>query len=421
MRSLTVIITIFLWVHASAQESITLFECHKLATEHAPRLADREIIRQMGSIKVDQATMRWYPSLDLHGRLSYQSDVVTVTLTDPMIPVEFPQVPHDQYGLNLDISQTLYDGGMTRQRKQYEETQVAADLQQVEVDLYNLKEKVNQLYFAILLLQENRKNLEIHLSNLEARHETMESAMALGTLLESDLQIIEVEMLKVKKSMVEVDSRRDSYMDMLQLLCGEEFHDGVVLEMPIFGDYNGEAGLRPEYRLFDLKDASMEAGKELLKKQRMPLLYAFGQTGYGKPGYNMLSGEWDFYYMVGAGLRWKIWDWNLSARERQLVEHQRNMLKNQRASFDMEMESRKVQEEARIKQYKKSMEMEEQVLKLQQEISKQAATKLANGTITATAYITELNKEILARITLATHQVKLMQSTANYLTIEGNL
>jgi outer membrane protein TolC len=125
--------------------------------------------------------------------------------------------------------------------------------------------------------------------------------------------------------------------------------------------------------------------------------------------------------MLGAGLKWKIWDWNTTSREKQLIGYQQQMLQTQRASFDKEIESLLVQEEASMEQYRLSMEMDQQVLELQKKISEQAAVSLDNGTITATDYVTELNKESLARIMLATHQVMLMQSTANYLTIQGNL
>jgi outer membrane protein TolC len=193
------------------------------------------------------------------------------------------------------------------------------------------------------------------------------------------------------------------------------------LEQPVFEGVEGLVADRPEHQLFDLKKASMEAGKELAARKRMPVLYAYGQTGYGKPGYNMLSGEWDFYYMVGAGLRWNIWDWDKSGRERQLLEQQQLILENQRSSFDKELEALRVQEAANIKQYKKSMLLEEEVLRLREEISSDAALKLENGTITATDYITELNKESISRINLAMHQVNLMKSYANYLNILGNL
>jgi len=421
MRTLIIFITLLFSGAALAQESLTLFDCQRMARENAPRLGDLEVIQKMGETKIDQASSAWYPSLDLNAKLSYQSDVVTVELTDPTIPVEFPQVPHDQYGLNLDISQNLFDGGITKGKKSYEEALVAADLQQVEVELYGIKGKVNQYYFAVLAIQENIRSLEIHLENLQARKETVQTAVSSGTLLETELHVIEVERLKVMKSMIELESRKKSYMAALHIICGEDFNAMASLEQPHFEEL-GKANLsRPEYRLFDLKQASMEAGKELTGKKRMPVLYAFGQTGYGKPGYNMMSETWDYYYMVGAGLKWKIWDWNSTSREKQVIGYQQEMLQTQRASFDKEIESQLVQEEAKIEQYRLTMEMDQQVLELQEKISQQAAVQLDNGTMTATDYVTELNKESLARITLATHQVMLMQSMANYLTIQGNL
>ena len=421
MKAVAVIQFLVIAMTLGAQDTITLFDCHKQAFENAPRLKDREFIQQIGELKVDNATTIWYPSLNLNGKMSYQSDVVTIALTDPSIPAAFPEVPHDQYGLNVDISQTLYDGGITKQKKQYEQATVAADLQQVEVDLYGLKARVNQFYFAILVLQESSRTLDIHMDNLVKRHEVMESAIEQGTMLEVELKIIDVEILKIQKSMLVIDARTKSYIGALSVLCGGEFREGVLLEKPDLDGFQGEQGSRPEYQWFDLKDASMEAGKELIGKKRMPVLYAYGQTGYGKPGYNLMNSEWDFYYMLGAGIRWNIWDWNSNNRERQVIEQQQHMLQNQRASFDKELLSLTVQEEAKIDQYKKSMELEKQVLKLQVEISEHAATKLANGTITATEYITELNKESLARNNLATHRVQLMQSIANYLTIQGKL
>ena len=210
-------------------------------------------------------------------------------------------------------------------------------------------------------------------------------------------------------------------MGALRVLCGDGLGVDAMLEMPQFEGVEESGINRPELKLFDLKHKSMEAGKELVGKKRMPVLYAFGQTGYGKPGYNMMSETWDTYYMLGAGLKWKIWDWNNTSREKQLIGYQQQMLQTQRATFDKELESLMVQEEASIEQYRLTMELDQQVLELQKLISKQAATSLENGTITATNYITELNKESLARITLATHQVMLMQSKANYLTIQGNL
>ncbi|MFO7670666.1 MAG: TolC family protein [Bacteroidales bacterium] len=421
MRAIAFILLFTVSMILVAQETITLFDCHNLAIENAPRLADRELLQQIGELKSDQAQTNWYPTLDLNGKISYQSDVVTVALTDPSIPVAFPEVPHDQYGLNLDVRQNLYDGGMTRHMKQLEEARTAADLQQVEVDLFGLKGRVNQYYFAILELQANRKNLDIHMDILVSRQESMRSAIDNGILLETDMSVMDLEVLKIQQAVLEVESRRQALVNALNVLCGTSLGSDAVLLLPRLEDYSMEDINRPEFKLFDLKEASLEAGKELTGRKRMPLLYAFGQTGYGKPGYNLMSETWDFYYMVGAGLKWNIWDWNATGHEKQVIENQQMMLRNQRATFNKEISSNLVQEEARIEQYQKSLELEEQVLKLQEEISKNAATRLSNGTITTTDYISELNKESLARNNLVIHQIRLTQSITNYLTIQGNL
>jgi outer membrane protein TolC len=405
----------------SAQDTVTLFQCHQRATENAPRLKDRDVIRQSGELKTEMAGTSWFPSLDLNGKLSYQSDVVTITLADPGIPVAFPEVPKDQYGLNLDLTQTIYDGGITRQKKAYEQAATAAALQQVEVDLYTLKNRVNQYYFTVLMLQEQRKNLEIHLDNLNQRRGVMQAAIEEGALLEEELKVIDVEILKLRQAMNEVESRKLSMLGVLDLLCGGGISSGTFLQKPELEGLLEEEGVRPEYLLFELKDASMEASKELISKKRMPVLYAFGQTGYGKPGYNMLSGEWDFYYMVGAGLRWNIWDWNSSSREKQVIQNQQQLLMNQQEDFTRELETLKVQERARMNQCKQSIIYEKQVLELQEQISESAAAKMENGTITATEYITEINKENLARISMETHRIQLLQAMANYLTIQGTL
>ncbi|RLD25828.1 MAG: hypothetical protein DRI70_06530, partial [Bacteroidetes bacterium] len=149
----------------------------------------------------------------------------------------------------------------SRGKKSYEEALMAADLQQVEVDLYRLKGKVNQYYFAVLLLQENRKNFDIHLQNLQARYETVQTAVTLGIILDTELRVIEVEKLKLKKSMIELDSRKKSYMGALRVICGEGLDEDAKLDVPQFEGLEENGLNRPELKLFDLKHESMEAGK----------------------------------------------------------------------------------------------------------------------------------------------------------------
>jgi len=291
----------------------------------------------------------------------------------------------------------------------------------VEVDLHQLKTRVNQFYFGILQLQENQRNLELHKATLLTRKSAVESAVEAGAMLPAEKKVIEVEILRIRQSEVEIEARRQALLDVLNILCGTNFpRDAVfLLPRPVLEEDQGLH--RPEFALFDLREAALEAGKEMIARNRMPVLYAFGQTGYGNPGYNMLSSEWDFYYMVGAGLKWNIWDWSTTRREKQKVEQQQAVLLNKRSTFNQEIRTMLVQERAKIEQYRQTRDLEEQMLRLREEITRSAATSLENGTITATDYITELNKESLVRISLSSHEILLNQAITNYLTIQGNL
>jgi outer membrane protein TolC len=421
MKKILWILWMLVPAHLTGQDSLSLFDCHRMALESAPRGRDREAISNIGTLQDEISRNQWYPSLDLNGRLSYQSDVVTIALTDPEIPVSFPEVPHDQYGLNVDLKQTLYDGGRVRQKRTYEELRTAAELQQVEVDLQALKPRINQTYFQILVLQENLKNLELHLSGLETRRSALRVAIEQGAVLESEDKVLEVEMLRIRQSMVEVKAGKKAQVEILSILCDTLLTASHVFVLPKVKTQGTPEILRPEHLLFELQHASMEESASLIEKKRFPVLYAFGQTGYGKPGYNMLSGEWDFYYMVGAGLSWNIWDWNSTRREQQVVENRQAVLRHHQAQFDRELEAQLAYEQSRIDQFKEVRELEQQVLSLREEISFQAASRLDNGTITASDYITELNKETMARIHLSTHEIRLNESICNYLTIQGKL
>ncbi|MBN1132601.1 MAG: TolC family protein [Bacteroidales bacterium] len=405
----------------NGQEPLTLMQCHIMARENAPRRRDIETIQRAGELRFDNAMVNRLPQVNLNGKATYQSDVVSVALEDPVIPVKFPEVPHDQYGLNLDLTQVIYDGGITRFSQAYEKVITALELQEVEVDLYKLKEQVNAVYFSILLLQANRRNLELTLENLKEREKVVASGVENGVLTASEIKVIQVEILNVLQSLIEIDTRRDALIKILGTYLGIKLPEGACLRDPAMTFIRDEEGSRPEYNWFLLQNASLDALEKLSESKRMPLLYAYGQAGYGKPGYNMLNNQWDTYYMVGAGLRWTVWDWKKNSRERGIIEQQKERITNNEASFRSSIQIQLAEEEAKIERYSRSLELDRKIHALQKEIISEAASKLENGMITASEFILELNREKMARIRVETNRILLNYAIASYRTINGTL
>lgn len=421
MRILIGVALWLLFAPLSAQDTILFEYCLDAVVENSSRLRDKQLIDEQGRLIQQNVRTQKFPDLTINGKASYQSDVVSIAIDQPGLMIEFPEMPHGQFGLNLDVRQTIYDGGLTKQQKKYEQVSTATELQRVEVDLYSLKEQMAGLYLSALMFQENRKTLEIALENLTSREKVMTSAVKNGVAEESDLLLIRVELLKLLQSLSEVDASKEGVLRMMAVYLDREKEDALFLKMPYLEIADQEEIQRPELHLFDLQTDLMEAGKELTTVKRYPKIYAFGQAGLGMPGYNMLNDEIDSYYMVGAGLQWKIWDWNTVKREKQILEFKQQMTGNLKETFNRNVQAGLERELQSMEHLKSSISLDEKMLKMRMEITASAAAKLDNGVISATEYLQIVNDESRTRINRSAHQIQLIKAIVNYNLLCGTL
>lgn len=400
---------------------VSLEQCLDAAEQHAPIVRNMELLKQQQNLLEENIKANWLPAFDLNGKASYQSDVVTIEIDNASIPVTFPEMPHDHYSLNIDVRQNIYDGGLSKHTRLYEQRKTEAAIQQIAVETYHIREQVAGLYLTILATEENRNNLELMLSNLKAREEALRTALENGVASEKDLRVIRVEILKVLQSLSEADAAKNGAMEMLAVYTGLDLGENARLETPFLEIETDAERKRPELQLYTLQKETIESGKELASAKRMPKVFAYGQAGYGRPGYNMLSTEFDTYYLVGAGLKWNIWDWNSTQREKQILDLNSQMIGTSRESFNIQLDAAAVKEIETMKQLKGNLELDRKILEMQMEITADAASQLENGVITATDYLLELNKESAARIRGSMRRIMLLQSMAKYKFLQGTL
>ncbi len=420
MKARYTILILFFPFLLNAQDTLSLSACLEEVVENSPRLRDKNLIDEQGQLTLDNIQTNWYPQLMLNGKVSYQSDVVSIE-SDPASPFTFPAIPHEQYGLNLDMHQTIYDGGFSKQKKEYEKARIASEIQRVDVDLYALKTQVSDIYFSILMLQENRSNMEVALENLKTREKVLLSAVENGVAMDTDMKIISVEVLKVLQSTSELDAARRGAIKVLSVYLGRELEQDIIIESPYLELDTDGLSERPELDLFDLQSATLDAGKNLASSKRLPQVYAFGQAGVGKPGYNMLNDQVDTYFLVGAGLKWHIWDWNNTRREKQIIEKQKLQIENSKELFSMNIQAGLDREIESMEHFSNILSMDDKMLQMRIDITRNAASKLDNGVISATDYVLELNEESLTRIKRSSHKLQLMKSIANYNLLKGTL
>jgi len=242
-----------------------------------------------------------------------------------------------------------------------------------------------------------------------------------GVAEESDLKVIQVEMLKTLQSISELDARRKGALRALSMYMGQDIHETTLLEQPVLEKNGADSLQRPELSYFRRSAELLDVGKELQQVKRRPRLFAFGQAGVGMPGYNMLNDQVDSYYMVGARVQWNIWDWNTVSREQQILEKQKQVLEHAQETFSIQVHAGIENELAQAEHYRNAMALDDKMLQMRMEITAAAASKVDNGVISATEYLQVLNEEQLARIARTGHHIRLLQSMANIHLLRGTL
>ncbi|HEY4789058.1 MAG TPA: TolC family protein, partial [Bacteroidales bacterium] len=385
-----------------------------------PTAKDKALIQAAANLKISSVQSGYLPQVSLNGQTSYQSDGINITIPTPTGRQSMSQAK-DQYKVTLDVNQVLYDGGSIHYQRKLEEASSAVDEQQVDVDLYKIREQVNNAYFQLLSLQENRKLLNATLNEIKDRESVVTSSVQNGVLTPSDLDILEAERLKVEQQLAEIDINRNSTLNILSILVGKPVPDSISLEMPVISVKDTTVPARPEYKLFDLQTERLEDSKQLTGTTLRPKVYAFAQGGYGRPGLNMLSNNFNTYYIVGASLKWTLWDWSKNRHDRQVLDVQKQMIQDKREAFDVNLNVDLQNRLSSIQKLEEALKRDDQIVELRSRITKASASRLENGVITSTDYLVDLNAETIAKINLETHKIQLVQSKANYLLAKGVL
>ncbi len=401
-----------------AQETVTLEQCQTWARENHPALKQLDLYRQIVELKNENNTTSYLPQLNLNGQATYQSDVTKIGISLPNMKI--PTVDKDQYKFYLDLKQTIWDGGLSKAKELLNNAENAGNLQQTEVELYQVKEKVNQFFFTSFLIQENLKIMEKKTETLNERKKILESAVNNGMVLSADLDQLLAELIKTEQTVIELKSNKETVLYALSILTGKTTEQFKNLVLPVESTDSNSPLKRPEMDLFSKQNEFLSANSELLQKQRNPKLFGFGQAGYGKPGLNMLNNSFDTYYMVGLGFSWNVFDWKTTSRQKQIIKLQQDMVQTKQDAFVRNIDLATDQQNKQINQIGELLKTDQQLITVRERITKTSASKLENGTITTADYIQDLNAETTARLMLETHKIQLKEAWIKLANIRGN-
>jgi outer membrane protein TolC len=407
-----------------AQDTITLDFCYQQVQKTYPLARQAKLMDNSSILRIKNLNKNYLPAFNVNGNANWQNEVTEVVIQLPagLPQIKGPTIPNDQYKLTLDINESIYDGNVTSYQKRLEKFNLNVDQKNVDASLYMLKDEVNQYYFSILLTQQNIKLLQETKKQLDSKLNEIESAVRNGAMLKMNADLIRAEIIKLEQDIYELSMDRLASIRMLSELISTPLYENSAFKTPVVTlpgmNYENK---RIEFEVYGIERDRINLMKNMVTTKWNPKLWAFGQFGLGRPGYNFLSSDIAPMVMVGAELTWNPWNWNANRNEKKIYDIQSDIIKNQQETFDKNLRVTTQKNTTDITKLSDLLVKDQELIDLREGITKTAASQLTNGVITSSDYILRVNDETQARMGLEIHKIQLIKAKISYLYNIGKL
>lgn len=395
----------------------SLDEYRRLAREHYPEIRQYDLILQAEQYDLSNAARAWIPQVALSGQATWQTAVAEFPdAFSGMLAqqgVSIPGMRKDQYKVAIDVSQTIWDGGQSKASRTIAKAEAAAQRSRVDVNLYDLQLRVDNLYFGILLLDERVAQTEAMIGLLESNLARMQAYFKNGVSMQADVDAIEAELLTARQTLGQVNASRASYRRMLELFIGRPLGVGT-LEKPAMSEVASRISARPELALFDAEAAKLDARRQAVRSSLTPRFSAFAQGYYGYPGLDMfqsmVSAEWRLNAVVGVRMSWNIDAFYTKRNDLGKIDAAERQIGVQRDVFLFNTQMQTTQDDGEISRLREAVADDDRIVELRRSVRMAAESKLENGVIDATDLLRKITDETAAALNRSTHEIELLQA-----------
>lgn len=399
------------------QITLNLDSCMTRAKQNFPLIKQYGLIYKSKEYSIDNANKGYLPQFIILGQATYQSAVTQVPIS--VSGIDVPTLPKDQYKFYGEVSQPITDLFLVKDRKKLVEANSSMDMQNIEIELYKLKDRINQIYFGILLIDEQMKQNTLLKKDIQSGIDKVNVAIKSGASTKNDLNILEAELLKNDQYTIELKANRKNYVEMLSYFIGKPIDENTILETPL-PQIISNAVNRPELKLYDLQKSRMDIQNKLLISSRLPKFSLFLQGGVGRPALNILSNNLEGYYIGGLRLSFDITSFYTYKNEKENIALSQNMIDTQRETFLFNTNLNLRQQNSEIAKIQELIVTDNNIILLRENVKNNMKIQLENGIVTANDYIISTNAEDKARQNLILHQIQLLMAQYNYQIISGN-
>lgn len=414
----TKFIVAILLILASTTTAQTLEECQMAAEKNYPLIKQYGLIAQTTELTVSNIQKEWLPKIAVSAQATYQSNVMAwperIQSIYQQMGLTMKGLKKDQYKMAIDLQQTLYDGGTIASKQAIARQEAKVQETENQTKLYQVHHRVNEMYFALLLLNEQIKLNNNVKSLLLANENKLAAMVKSGTAATSDLDNVRAERLSAEQQYTSLKAEQQMLQHILTTFCGIKV-ENVQKPMPISTDTL--TNNRPELQLFNSKLKLSEAQEKALNTRLHPTLALFAQGYYGYPGMNMFNDmidhKWRLNGIVGVKLSWNVGALYTRKNDKARLRLQRELIENERKVFLFNNSMEQIRQNSNINRFKTMMQTDKEIIALRTNVRKAAESKLLHGIIDVNSLLREINNENAAKVQWAIHEIDMLKEMYN--------
>lgn len=396
----------------AAAAQVTLEQCMELARRNYPQIRQLNLIEEAAEYDIANVSKSWLPQLTISGKASYQSDVVEMPFEIPGFSFD---LPHDQYSVVGELSQTIWDGGTSKSQKELYSAGAEVQKSQLEVSVYSINDRVVQVYLGILLIDAQLRQNDILERSLERNAGQVQACIDNGTAYRADLDMVRVSMLNCEQQKEGLLSDRAAYLEMLERLIGTSLEGQELVEPDCDAACPDAATVtRPELALYDAQRRQNEAQLRQLDSKILPKFSLSLQGGIGRPGLNMLDSSFQPYYTAGIRMSWDLGALYTRRDEKQKLDVQLRTIESDRETFLFNTGISALQLRSSIDKARRLLEKDGEIIALQESIRAAGEEQYRNGTISMTDLMKRIDDEYDARVAESIHRIQLLMAVYDY-------
>jgi len=412
------ICTVMFAVSAQTPKQLRLEDCYALARQNYPLIKRQQLITKSALYSIENASKGYLPQVSINGQATYQSNVTQVPVK--LQNINIPALAKDQYKAYTEINQLVYDGGVIKLQKQALMAQSEIDKQQLEVDLYQLKSRINDLFFGILIANEEIAQVDTVKRDVQLGLDKTNASIANGTALKSNADVLKAELLKDDQHSIELKATRLAYIQMLGLFINQPLDELTLLEKPAPTTTVSSTISRPEMAYYDAQKTLFDVQSKSINAKNLPKLGLFFEGGYGRPGLNMLQNSFSSYYVSGIKLSWSLSGYYTSRKEKAILAMNKKSADYQKETFLLNTNLQLKQQASEQAKHEALVKTDDEIIALRGKIKNTSLAQLANGVINANDYLREVNAEDQAKQNQTLHSIQLLMAQYNQKTTSGN-